>query len=312
MKNWILNITEESLPFINKVRAEQKAFTIPLSYKKSSHNYQAVCLDDGFIIGLDYGDRLCKDRVQIDLKTFKKYYPKQTAAIVGAEFHKKMNIDNQLLSRKQLIELENKFDCSDWKKEIGRILTDNLYTESDNFVIPVSSLKLLVNKGTCVQKRMMRDMGIILPKEKEEIYLEKHNASGFKIGDVVKITRIANDDENGWQSSWVDTMNNYVGQTLTIRRDDGIYGFKCKNEANNDDYDYPYFVLEKVVEQYVPFDFSDDLLGKIVIDKAKTFKSFIYAQKFSNVTFINVDYTYDELLRGFTFLDGSICGKLKQ
>ena len=74
-------------------------------------------------------------------------------------------------------------------------------------------------------------------------YLINHKASGLKEGDRVKIVRIAEDCQGGWENDWTFEMTNSVGDILTIIRDESTSGFLLKNR-----YSYPHFVLEKVVE----------------------------------------------------------------
>lgn len=61
--------------------------------------------------------------------------------------------------------------------------------------------------------------------------------------------------------------------------------------------------------KYVPFSFDDDLVGKVVING--NIKAIILAQK---VDFVRVDAMawtdYIGLLKNYTFLDGSPCGKI--
>jgi len=304
IKNWVLKVTEESLPFINIVRHNQKDFRegIILENIYDVNYYNSVSLNGLYVTGTMFKDEIRDGKIEIDLKTFKKIYMKELGLV-------DVETKEQTLSRKQLLKLREQFDCPTWKDKIANILTDNLYKE-DNFTIPTSSIQLLIKDGTDAQKEAVKELGIIFPKSQQELYLENHNTSGFKIGDVVKITRTAEYEENGWQSSWVDTMNNYVGQTLTITRDCGTSGFRCENEANNDDFDYPYFVLEKVVQEYIPFDFSDAkfLIGKIV--EAKSRDSIIVISTITK-NYVN-SKNYVSLFNNYLFLDGSICGKLKQ
>lgn len=78
-------------------------------------------------------------------------------------------------------------------------------------------------------------------------YLNGHKASGLRIGDRVRITRKADNAENGWKSYWAPIMDCTVGEIGTIESDDNYYGFKV-NVGPGGDWRYPYFILEKVVE----------------------------------------------------------------
>ena len=61
--------------------------------------------------------------------------------------------------------------------------------------------------------------------------------------------------------------------------------------------------------EYIPFSFKDDLLGKRVKHKDGGYKELITVQIFDRV---NKIYSYEELLKYFTFIDGSPCGKIKE
>ena len=193
------------------------------------------------------------------------------------------------------------------------ILKLNLFSKEDEFEIDDASIDLLVEEGTQLQLQRVKEYGIILPKSKQDEYLENHNKFELKIGDKVKVLRIAETKENGWWTSWNNlAMDKYVGQILTYQQDLGGIGFRCKSQ-DGECYNYPYFVLEKVVEEYVPFDFTDDLLGKHVISKDKTCKGVIhYQMKYGIVIYSNVEMPYENLLDKYTFIDGTKCGKLKQ
>ena len=77
-------------------------------------------------------------------------------------------------------------------------------------------------------------------------YLDDHKKSGFKVGDIVKITRKAQSDENGWSSVWNDSMNYLVGLEVEINLDNGnTWGFQIKT-TNGSTWNVPWFILEKV------------------------------------------------------------------
>jgi hypothetical protein len=77
-------------------------------------------------------------------------------------------------------------------------------------------------------------------------YIEKHKASGIKVGDKVKVTRIAASSEQGWKNAWVYEMDSMVGEILEVVSDDGSLGFDLRDNETNDSYQFPHFVLEKV------------------------------------------------------------------
>ena len=86
-----------------------------------------------------------------------------------------------------------------------------------------------------------------LKKVEETDYLTGHINSGLKVGNKVKVIREANSYEAGWGCDWNPIKNNYVGKILKITRDEGVNGFELNNE-----WYFPYFVLEKVEEPVEP------------------------------------------------------------
>ena len=71
--------------------------------------------------------------------------------------------------------------------------------------------------------------------------------------------------------------------------------------------------------EYVPFDYTDDLLGMKIVSKNLEFRTTISSQSKKGIYFQNDDnsYPYDALLRAFTQFEGidkpndKPCGKLK-
>lgn len=77
-----------------------------------------------------------------------------------------------------------------------------------------------------------------------EEYLKGHEASGIKVGDKVKVTRAADDWENGWNNTWITSeMDECVGETWEVIADNAKTGFQLEAPGY---YEYPYFVLEVV------------------------------------------------------------------
>lgn len=66
--------------------------------------------------------------------------------------------------------------------------------------------------------------------------------SKFKVGDKVLVTRMAKDNENGWNNSWAPEMNKLVGEISKVTKigDDG------RGIILEDNFYYPEFVLKKV------------------------------------------------------------------
>jgi len=65
-------------------------------------------------------------------------------------------------------------------------------------------------------------------------------------GDKVKVLYAVERHENGWRNSWTATMDNQVGNVLTVVRDNGGSGIRLENSKGVLDFDYPFFVLQKV------------------------------------------------------------------
>lgn len=68
--------------------------------------------------------------------------------------------------------------------------------------------------------------------------------NGVAVGSKVKITRIAQMDENGWDNAWTPTMFDAVGKVGEVVEIDGVNGIRVV--VGDSDYEYPYFVLEPV------------------------------------------------------------------
>jgi len=220
----------------------------------------------------------------------------------------KSEMKKQTLTKNQLIDLREQFSCSIWKAEIDKILTANILNKGFKYEIPEDSIKLLQVDGSDLQKEAITKLGFKLPKTDKELYLEGQANCGLKIGDKIKVIRTTESRKSGWCQPWNDSMNSSVGKTFIIKdfgNDDN--GFQLENN-----YWYPYFVLEKVVEEWIPFTFEDDLLGKQVIAKDKSCKAVISYQNVTCIIIGDETVEYDELLEDYTFLDGTPCGKLKQ
>ena len=84
----------------------------------------------------------------------------------------------------------------------------------------------------------------------------------MKVGDIVKISRKVEDDEDGWGNWWSEYADTWVGKTGEITKDGGGCGFRVFLEEENDCWYFPYFVLEKVEENETPkgMKFDEDKL----------------------------------------------------
>ena len=72
-------------------------------------------------------------------------------------------------------------------------------------------------------------------------YLEGHENSGLKVGDIVKVTRKSESNERGWSNSWIKDMNKFIGKECKIILDNNDRGFRL--ELNGEQWNFPCFVL---------------------------------------------------------------------
>ena len=152
----------------------------------------------------------------------------------------------------------------------------------------------------------------------------------IKVGDYVKITRKAQDYENGWDNVWDSRMDEYVGRNMMVLRTDTLeegISLSCPDTF----FYFPYFVLEKISGKYVPFTSPEEFISEYqqrednVKDPAKpeyaltTYGMWIDLNgKHRLVTgieslgiHVNSSYKdWSDILREYTFLDGSPCGKI--
>lgn len=84
-------------------------------------------------------------------------------------------------------------------------------------------------------------------KSDKDKYREGQENCGWNIGDTVRITRKATDNESGWDNEWASGMDDWVGKTATIIDFFDTFGIELENkEISELCYDFPYFVLELV------------------------------------------------------------------
>jgi len=77
-------------------------------------------------------------------------------------------------------------------------------------------------------------------------YLKQHEKSILRVRNRVRVTRIAEDYELGWDYPWVAEMDSTVGKIGTVLRNDDVLGFQIKFPDMSRSYWYPFFVLKKV------------------------------------------------------------------
>lgn len=144
---------------------------------------------------------------------------------------------------------------------------------------------------------------------------------GVKVGDCVKVFRKAGQDEEDWDA-WISDMDNYVGSFYEITEicPDGI--------ELDSEYIFPYFVLEKVSDRYVPFNSSEEFLvgySSQFKDDPDMLTSAIWLKSVSGVYSLVTEIWSDgvvigndegitfwaDLLGDWAFLNGAPCGKPK-
>lgn len=81
------------------------------------------------------------------------------------------------------------------------------------------------------------------PQTAEE-YIRFEKACGLKAGDTVLVMSKAESRAHGWNNTWPEEMDIYVGQELTVQ-DVPPYG-NGSGIALCCNYSFPYFVLQKV------------------------------------------------------------------
>jgi hypothetical protein len=80
------------------------------------------------------------------------------------------------------------------------------------------------------------------PKTAEGLYQMTVDLLAFEVGDIVRVTHKVPDNYNGWQNSWSDSMDSFIGREYKII---GIYetGFQLEY---TDGYKFPIYSLELV------------------------------------------------------------------
>lgn len=145
--------------------------------------------------------------------------------------------------------------------------------------------------------------------------------NGIKEGTFVKVLRKAGQDEEDWDA-WISDMDNYVGSFYEITE-------ICPDGIELDlSYIFPYFVLEKVSDGYVPFNSSEEFLvgySSQFKDDPDMLTSAIWLKSVSGVYSLVTEIWSDgvvigndegitfwaDLLEDWVFLNGAPCGKPK-
>ena len=160
-------------------------------------------------------------------------------------------------------------------------------------------------------------------RKKESPYAERQAKwiadNGIKVGDKVRIVRKADPDEDGWNNSWNTAMDDSVGKIGVVTgfeksfQDRGIRVSLLKGVT----WLYPYFVLEKIEPQYVPYDLSMEgdrarLRGAWVRKKGEVMESQVTSVGAALVSFDVGMFDTKTMLDNYEFLDGTPCGKLAE
>ena len=124
----------------------------------------------------------------------------------------------------------------------------------------------------------------------KKAYKERQDECGLKVGDKVKILRMAEDDEDGWDNFWPEDADIWVGRTGEIIEDGEGHGLKVFLEEENDWYFFPYFVLEKVEEKkltsysiFTIYDQGEDFFLITATSKKETSESIIFTEESGGV-----------------------------
>lgn len=164
-------------------------------------------------------------------------------------------------------------------------------------------------------------------------WIEENN---LKVGDYVKVNRRAENHADGLDDYWYDLMRDSVGKILKVKE---ISNFITLDNGIN----YPYFVLEKIEPpkpKCVPFENVDEFLtafsnivtrdldgvhrylnthGIWLKEKGTDSDTFCMVIEFrKDGVCLTVGYEaahtkftpWSKLCQGYTFLDGSPCGKI--
>lgn len=146
--------------------------------------------------------------------------------------------------------------------------------------------------------------------------------NGIKEGTFVKVLRKAGQDEEDWGDAWIPDMDNYIGSVYKITEicPDGI--------ELGSDYIFPYSVLEKISDKYMPFNSSEEFLvgySSQFKDDPDMLTSAIWLKSVSGVYSLVTEIWSDgvvigndegitfwaDLLEDWVFLNGAPCGKPK-
>lgn len=159
-------------------------------------------------------------------------------------------------------------------------------------------------------------------RKKKLYYVERQDTwladNGIKVGDKVRVVRKAESLDDGWQTVWNPDMDEAVGKVGTVSHIPANFR-GCGIEVDVPDvgeFMYPYFVLEKVELEYVPFDLRKEedrakLRGAWVREKGQAVEYQVIAVGATLVFVDGNSFNTKAMLDSYEFLDGTPCGKLE-
>lgn len=168
---WYCLVTEENFDVLDSWRKNQPDFGYFLNMSVNNVLLSKHLKDNSYF----YGNTLSafknnneyKDYKEISYEQFCKYILKQT------------EMKTKTLTRNQLLSLRNEFTCLDWRNEIDNILTANILTVTEDYIIPDKSITYLKESGLQAQINAVKALGFNL--------LEPIDYNKLKCGSVVKI-----------------------------------------------------------------------------------------------------------------------------
>ncbi len=78
-------------------------------------------------------------------------------------------------------------------------------------------------------------------------YELESKASGIEVGNYVKVLFKVPTESRGWENSWTQNMDDFVGKVLKVQLVSHNSGISL--ELDGDRYSFPYFCLEKMASK---------------------------------------------------------------
>lgn len=119
----------------------------------------------------------------------------------------------------------------------------------------------------------------------EWLYEVKYVSTAIEFGNIIGYC------EDSTEKEWDDGVNEYWKNEITFEQ-------------------FKQYILNG--NEYVPFDFDDDLVGTKIMTKDKSCKQIITYQSEFIIKLGHIVLDYVELFDEYILYDGSPCGKLKQ